>query len=84
MELASVVAVPLNCPSAIPSDEVKLRTTLVPLIRPETEALAKQGEFVEVIDPESIALVDPALSPCETDPLNVDTGTPVKADVKVP
>ena len=50
-------------PRATPPGVSKLKTTEVPLTRPPIEALVKHGESVDVMLPESVAVLPPVFGP---------------------
>ena len=58
----STLVAPLNCPSAVlPSEARKLKTMEVPLTTPAIETVRAQGAVVEVIVPEIVVVLRPAL-----------------------
>ncbi len=63
MEPASVVTVPEYLPSASPCGFSTLKTNDVPLIAPAIDAVWKHGELVDVMVPDSVAVLAPVFGP---------------------
>src|SRR5215469_17840 len=73
MVLTSVEAVPEIFPSEVPSEACTLKTTDVPLMRPDKTALVKQVASLEVMLPERLAVLVPVFAPCVADPEKLKT-----------
>ena len=78
----SVDPVPQILPSGVPSEACTLKTTDVPLIRPDRTAVLKHVASVEVMLPERLAALAPVFAPCVADPEKLKT-RPDRLEVKV-